>query len=364
MPSDRKTKNKELPTGCRWKNGSIRLRTGKNRAETTLGKTLAEAYAALAAIELEKDKLDPSRIKKGKTISDLLDRYVLEVLPKKAPKTARDQEKQIATLRIIFGDNKLEAIEPQHIYQYIDGRKAKVVTDKSKSDAVSHKRTGKVAARREIALLSHAYTKAVEWGYIKTHPFKGEIRIKGEAARTRYVEDWEIVECLALPSKQKKGGIKALQAYIRLKLLLGLRMSDMLRLKVSDCKDGYLHAYNQKTKTPTRYIITEALAKEIELVKSVRPVDICQYLFCTNRGECYIKDDGEPSGWHSMWQRFMTRVLEETEVTERFTEHDLRAKVASDATTLEHAQKLLAHADSKITQRVYRRKIEIVTPAK
>jgi hypothetical protein len=41
-----------------------------------------------------------------------------------------------------------------------------------------------------------------------------------------------------------------------------------------------------------------------------------------------------------------------------FPSHD-RAKVASD-TDLDHARKLLAHADGRITQRVYRRKAETV----
>ena len=65
-----------------------------------------------------------------------------------------------------------------------------------------------------------------------------------------------------------------------------------------------------------------------------------------------------------MWQRFMARVLDETEVEEHFTEHDLRAKVGSDAETLEHARALLAHADSRTTQKIYRRKAEVVKPMK
>lgn len=63
-----------------------------------------------------------------------------------------------------------------------------------------------------------------------------------------------------------------------------------------------------------------------------------------------------------MWQRFMDRVLTETKVKERFTEHDLRAKCASDVGSLEHARALLAHAVSRLTQRVYRRKPERVKP--
>ena len=87
------------------------------------------------------------------------------------------------------------------------------------------------------------------------------------------------------------------------------------------------------------------------------------FLFCTRRGKGYFNEaTGLCSGWDSMWQRFMDRVLTETKVQERFTEHDLRAKCASDAGSLEHARALLAHADSRLTERVYRRKPERVKP--
>jgi len=52
------------------------------------------------------------------------------------------------------------------------------------------------------------------------------------------------------------------------------------------------------------------------------------------------------------------------EQAEHFTEHDLRAKVASDAKSLEHARALLSHADSRTTDRIYRRKAEKVQPLK
>jgi len=52
-----------------------------------------------------------------------------------------------------------------------------------------------------------------------------------------------------------------------------------------------------------------------------------------------------------MWQRFVDRVLVETNVKHCFTEHDLRAKVASDAASLEKARALLQHADARTTAR-------------
>lgn len=72
------------------------------------------------------------------------------------------------------------------------------------------------------------------------------------------------------------------------------------------------------------------------------------------------EETGKPPGWDQLWNRFMKRVLAETKVTERFTEHDLRAKVGSDAESLERARALLQHADTRTTLRVYRRKPEVV----
>ena len=94
----------------------------------------------------------------------------------------------------------------------------------------------------------------------------------------------------------------------------------------------------------------------------MRPV-ISPFLFSKRYGQGYIDEaTGESHGWDSMWQRFMDRVIEETKVENRFTEHDLRAKCASDATTLEHARALLSHADARTTDAIYRRKPEVVEP--
>ncbi|MCH8845168.1 MAG: hypothetical protein IIC11_00310 [Proteobacteria bacterium] len=59
----------------------------------------------------------------------------------------------------------------------------------------------------------------------------------------------------------------------------------------------------------------------------------------------------------------MNKALKETKLTERFTEHDLRAKVASDL-EVGHARQLLGHANEEITERIYRRKTVMVKPLK
>jgi integrase len=150
-------------------------------------------------------------------------------------------------------------------------------------------------------------------------------------------------------------------------MLIGIRRGDMLRLRISNITDIGITIRPHKTANTTGVVRTfewtPALRAAVDLALAARPIDIAPWLFCTKHREGYFNEQtGQATGWDSMWQRFMTRLLAETKITHRFTEHDLRAKCASDAESLERARQLLGHADAQITERVYRRKPEIVRP--
>ena len=365
MPRKRNIENKGLPERWRYYHGAYYYQVPpglehlwEGKKQFRLGKTLPESYKNWA------ERLET--YDRAKTINQLLDRYALEVTPKKSASSRRREMQNLEQLRPVFGNMPISAIKPLHIYKYADKRSRKI---EQKHNGKIKVIGGSSAARHEIALLSHVYTKAVEWGYVARHPFKGEVRLEGPKARTRYVEDWEIVEALALPAMRKKGSVQAVQAYIRIKLLTGLRGVDLLNLKESQFKADGVHVIPSKTEHSSGkaviYTWTDELRAAIAAAKTVRPVHISPYLFCNKRGECYWDEEkGHAPGWESMWKRFFIRVLEETRVTERFTEHDLRAKCASDAGSLEHARQLLAHTDAKTTNRIYRRKPEHVKPAR
>jgi integrase len=357
MPKKRLQENAGLPKRWSIRRGKpyYQVPPGQEKAWDgkklfKLGNNLGEAYRVWADRLQQLDCIT--------TVGQLLDRYALEVIPTKAINTQDTQNLFVKQLKKVFGDQPLTDIEPQDIYKYVDSRSVKKKGEDGKMKG------GPSTARREVSLLSHAYTKAVKWGAIKKHPFKGEIELDGEKPRTRYVEDWEIIECLSLAPKRKKDKVLILQAYIRLKLLTGLRQSDLLRLRIADCREDGIHVTTSKTNKPVIYLWSDDLRKAVDEAKTVRPVHISPFLFCTRRGIGYVNDKDKTSGWKSMWRRFMDRVIEETKVTEHFTEHDLRAKCASDATTLEHARALLAHTDDRTTKRIYRRKPEKVRPAR
>lgn len=361
MPRPRRPENKGLPARWQFTHGAYYYYVPKGQEHQwnqkkrfRLGKTLPEAYREWAK-RLEETS------NKAKTIGELLDRYLLEVVPTKAKTTQNTNVPFIEQLRGVFGDLPLLALKPKHVYLYVDKRSVK-----TKNPNTGRMNGGKTVAHREIEVLSHAFTKAVEWGYLDRHPFKGEIRLEGEKPRDRYIEDWEIVEMLALDSRRKKGSILAIQSYIRLKLMTGMARSDLLRLTSANLKDEGIHVQRHKTQGSTGkrtiYTWTPELRATVDNAKAARPA-LSSFLFCNRKGEGYIDEKtGHAHGWDSMWGRFVNRVLAETKITEPFTEHDLRAKCASDASSLEHARALLAHADARTTERIYRRRPEIVGP--
>ncbi|WP_211475115.1 tyrosine-type recombinase/integrase [Collimonas humicola] len=348
MPRARNPENRGLPKRWLLEHGAYYYQVPRGsesawdgKRKFRLGKTLPEAYRIWA------DRIGV--IANASTIGALLDRYLLQVIPLKGINTQRQNKVAIKPVRAVFCDMPLLDLKPRHVYQYVE------------------KRGGRPGAHREIEILSHAFTKAVEWGYIDRHPFKGEVRLAGEKPRTRYIEDWEIVECLSIVPRRKLGSVLAIQAYIRLKLLTGMRLGDMLRITMSGLKEDGIHITPGKTEHTTgkRIIISwsDDVRAAVAMAKAARPMKFSSFLFCNRMGEGYFDEEtGRAGGWESMWRGFFERVMAETKVTEKFTEHDLRAKCASDAMTLEHAQALLTHADSKITKRVYRRKPEIVKP--
>jgi len=348
MPKPRNKENRGLP--ARWKvaHGAYYYNVPIGHESSwdgkklfRLGKTLPEAYKEWARRIESMDK--------ASTVAKLLDRYACEVIPEKAAATRESHVRRIKKIREVFGHMPLASVTPQHIYKYAD------------------KRGNRACMRLEVSILTHAFTKAVEWGDIASHPFKGEIRLAGGKARTRYVEDWEFNEALSLSAPSERGGVAMIQGYIGLKLLLGLRQTDMLLLGEECVKDDGIHVTPRKThNTSGKSIIyewTDSLREAVEKARKARPVAISEWLFCTRSGDCYIDDNnGRAFGFSSVWQRFMDRLLEETQIKERFAERDIRAKTASDAVDDKHAQDMLGHTDSKTTRKFYRRKPEKVKP--
>ena len=295
---------------------------------------MAEMYQALANIEHER--------KQVLMMGELFDRYLVEVVPEKAPATQRSNQNSLQFLRTFFGEMRVHEVEAQHVFQYRDIRS----------------KAGRTAANRDLETLSHCFTKAIEWGLIGNdkHPTRG-LRIKiSNPPRDRYVTDVELAAFLSVCGS-------FLGAYVGLKRLTGLSKGDLLSLRLSEIREDGIHYTRRKTTgrgaKPKIIARTPELNAALAECMNVRGKVEGMTLFCTRDGQPYIKEDGTTSGFDSIWSRAMAKTV--SAGIERFTEHDLRAKAASE-TSLQHAQELLDHTSPGMTQRVYRRAPVTVMP--
>ncbi len=269
-------------------------------------------------------------------MGSLMDRYMKEVAPKKAPRTYKNNLYEVRTLRAVFGRMCPEEVTPQDIYAYMDARNAPV------------------AANREKALLSHIFSYGIRWGVLTNNPCRNVARTP-EEARDRYVEDWEYEAVWKLAPQ-------AIQCAMDLACITGLRMGDIIYLNIRDNirNDGlYVEARKrQKNKKKKKLLFewTPELRGVVDRCKTLRGKITSLYLICNRQGQRYTED-----AFKSLWQRVIRQAVKKRAISERFTFHDLRAKAGSDA---ENPTELLDHDDPRTTNRVYRRKLRRVTPTR
>jgi integrase len=314
------------------------------RKEIPLGSDLDVAKAEWA-------KLDCKPIpQKNALLCKVFDRYEAEIIPGKKPRTQKDNLLSLTQLRKAFNEAPIDAVTPQVIAQYRD------------------KRTGKVRANREISLLSHIYNIAREWGISnKENPAAG-VRKNKETPRDFYADAtiWNAVYAVAVPE---------LRDAMDLAYLTGQRPADVLAMRVSDVVENFLQVAQRKTSKKLRIRLgagdaINGLGELIErLLKQRKALAVKNpYLIVTLDGRKVTAamlrlrfDDAR--------KKAIADALEKEDAhlaanIRRFQFRDIRPKAASEIDDLGHASRLLGHTDKRITETVYRRVGEIVTPTR
>lgn len=283
MGRHRKT-NRHLPQRVYMKHEAFYFVTHESKW-IFLGKNYATAMHEWAKLVDQSQKVT--------RMADLFDRYMLEVAPSKAGQTYKDNQREIKPLRLFFGDMRPDNVEPIHVYKYLDTRGKKA----------------KVRANREKSLLSHIFSKAIEWGIVRDNPCKDVKRLT-EKPRDRYVEDWELRTLV-------DGAPELIRHYVAFKYLTGLRQQDILNLRLDALQKDGIHVTTRKT--GKRIIIewNEDLRTVVDAIRSMRNIKSL-HLFGTRKGQPYSAD-----GFRSIWHRCMFKATREGRVKQRFTEHDM-----------------------------------------
>ncbi len=314
----KRSKNHHLPPHMAQKGQAYYYVTNSTpRKWIPLGNDLHQARLKWA--ELEREPIDTQ----DKTFAVIAERYRREVLNQKAQRTQRDYREALERLVSVFGHIPIDAITPQDVREYMNLRGEKA----------------KVRANREKAMLSTLYNHAREWGYTTAaNPCAG---VKGfkEAGRDRYVEDAEYLAVWQAASAP-------IQDAMDIAYLTGQRPADVLKMRRSDIRDGFLWVTQNKTGQKLRVEIIGTLKTVLDRVLR-RPRAASGLSLIQN-------EKGQPLSISELRGGF-DRAREKAGVSFQF--RDLRAKAATDTEDLHHAQKLLGHTTRAMTEHYTRKRI-------
>lgn len=327
---------------------------GKPRKEIPLGSDYIAAIQKWAALtESMRHPLAQY------TFVDLAREYRAKVLPTKAPRTQRDNEKELAWLLRFFGDPPapLDGIEPIHIRQYMDWRVVETRKAAAEKNAERKKkglpeeeipaRAGHVRANREKSLFSHMWNFAREQGKTAaTNPCSG-VRSYKESGRDTVIEAHAMQRVL-----EHAGGP------LRFALLLarhtGQRPADVLKMSESHIAGGFLHVTQGKTAAKLRIELTGALAALIEEIRAYKSQ------FKTYAMQLLVNEKGQPLT-NAMFRTRFDAARDAAGIDkDAFQFRDLRATAATavdDDAGIRQAQALLGHTTEGMTAEYVRHKV-------
>ena len=313
----KRTKDKDLPTRVYLRRGAYYF-VDTAGVWHPLGKTKPDMLRALA------DLLQGAA---AGSFSSLVEKYRRLIMPKKSPKTQKDQGYQLTRLEAVFGRMPAKAIRRGHVAEYRDSRPP-------------------VAANRELSVLSHIFARGMEWELVDFNPCVG-IERNDEEHRDRYITDdeFDAVFDLAKP---------VVQAVMLLAYFTGQREGDLLKLRRSAITDTGVEFKQGKTRKKLLVQWTPGFKQAIEFALALPKEGVSSTFVITQpNGQPYSE-----SGFQTAWQRHIRQCHKDGVVVERFTFHDIRAKAGTDGPD-EH---LLGHSDSRLMRKIYRRKPEKVAP--
>lgn len=339
------TKNANLPPRMRLRKRGAKIwyyydTGGKPRKEIPLGSDYAIALKKWAELQIDSKPRHSDII----TFRYVTERYLKEVLPKKALNTQKGNIKELSNLYKFFDvpPVPIDKIQPIHVRQYLDWRIGQ---------------GAKVAANREKALLSHIFNKSREWGYTdKANPCSGVKGTKEQGRKSIYIED-EIYDAVY------QAASVPLQDAMALAYLTAQRPSDVLRMSERDIKDNFIEITQNKTQKRLRISIEGELS---ELINKIMSRKSGYKIRCLN---LIVNHKGQPFTAVMLKQHFnKARDLAGVDKSQ-FQFRDLRAKAGTDKAEssgdIRQAQRQLGHANVTMTEHYTRnRKGDKVTPTK
>lgn len=275
---------------------------------------------------------------KNKTLSDLLDRYEQQIVPKF--KNRQEHKDRLAVSRWFrkkIGYYALANITPPLLAQCRD----ELATEEWKT---GHKRAP-ATVRRYLMILSHVFTIAVqEWEWMNDNPMRKVRKPEVNNARTRFLSSEELENLL---SACRNHSNKDLYPIVFLSIATGCRRSEILKLRWRDVdlnsNPPMIRLEVTKNKEKRSIPVIDDAVALLRARKEIPRIDT-DLVFPSSR-----KSD-QPVYIRAAWDE----VIEQTSI-QNFRFHDLRHTAASylamHGATLTELSSILGHKTMQMVKR-------------
>ncbi|MBF0190709.1 MAG: site-specific integrase [Magnetococcales bacterium] len=311
----------------------VRLKGYPTETATFARKTDAKRWAQQLETEMREGRYFKTPTAKKKSLGELVDRYIEEILPRK-PKNAYNQNNHLRWWKEQLGHVVLADITPSVIAEYRDKLAKETTPRKSLRSPAT--------VNRYLASLSHAFTIAInEWGWVDASPFRKVSKLREPRGRVRFLSDDERERLL---EACQKADDPALMAIILVAISTGARRGEILGL-----------TWREVDLTGSRITLLDTKNGETRVVPLVGvALEQMKALAATRRSDtdlCFPREDGKaPWEFRKAWER----VLREAGITD-FNFHDLRHSCASylamNGASLAEIAEVLGHKTLQMVKR-------------
>lgn len=299
--TERRTEN-----GKRHYQVKVRLKGYPPQAATFRRKKEAERWAQATEAALRERRYFKAAESERRTVGELIDRYMREVLPTK--RSARSQRAQLLWWRDELGHLTLADLTPAMIADCRD-RLAQGKTP-------SGKLASPASQVRYLAAFSHTFTVAVrEWGWLEDNPVQKVRRPTEPRGRVRFLSEKERTALLASCKEDRN---PLLYPLVVLALGTGARLGELLSLRWTDVDltRGVARLARTKNGEPRTLPLAGHVLVVLKALAVERGSD-ANFVFPSEHGRT-------PATLRKPWER----VLAEAGI-ENFRFHDLRHSAAS-----------------------------------
>ncbi len=313
----------------------IRIKGCKPQHGSFKRKTDAERWIQQTESAIREGRHFKSTEAKKHTLGQLIDRYIIDVLPTKK-KCEQRQGAQLIWWKNQIGSYLLSDVTPALIAEKRDVL-LKGITKQGKQRSPS-------TVVRYMAALSHALTVAVkEWGWIDDSPIRKVTKPKEPRGRVRFLDDDERTRLLAAC---KESANPYLYTLVVLALSTGMRQGESLNLKWPDVdlENGKVILHETKNGEIRQVAITGHALELLKQLARVRRLDT-NLIFPG-------KFSKKPIDFRSAWESALKKAKI---IPSEFKYHDLRHTAASyfamNGASLAEIAEILGHKTLAMVKR-------------